>query len=289
MLKLKGSIVALVTPFSGGDVDAKRLRELVDFHLQSGTDGIVPVGTTGESPTLSRDEKALVIKTVVKAAKGRVPVIAGTGTNDTRATVEYTKMAKELGADAALVVAPYYNKPTQEGLFRHYEAVAKVGLPVVLYNVPGRTAVTIAPETTARLAKVKNIIATKEAAGNVEFVTQIRALCDLAIVSGDDSLTLPMMALGATGVISVAANVAPGPVAEMCALANKGDGTRARELHERLFPLFKGLFLETSPAPVKAAMKLMGLGNGELRLPLVEVTAPTLEKVRGILKALELA
>ena len=284
-----GSYVALVTPFSKGDVDLKKLKELVDFHLQNGTDGIIPVGTTGESPVLDHDEKAAVIKTVVKQAKGRVPVVAGTGSNDTRATIEYTKMAKELGADGALIVNPYYNKPTQEGLFRHYEAIAKaVAIPICLYNVPGRTAVTMTPETTARLSKIKTIVATKEASGNVEAVTQIRALCGITILSGDDALTLPMMVLGATGVISVAANVAPRAVADLCAAANKGDFATARKMHERLFPLFKGLFIETSPAPVKFAMKAMGLLNGELRLPLVEVTPPTEEKVRAILKGLEL-
>ena len=218
-----------------------------------------------------------------------MPVVAGTGSNDTRSTIEYTRMAKELGADAALIVTPYYNKPTQEGLFRHYEAVAKAAnIPICLYNVPSRTAVTMTPETTARLAKVKNIVAIKEASGNLEAVTQIRALCGITIMSGDDSLTLPMMALGATGVISVAANVAPRPVADLCDAANKGDFKRARALHERLFPLFKGLFIETSPAPVKFAMKAMGLLNGEIRLPLVEVTPPTEEKVKAVLKGLEL-
>jgi 4-hydroxy-tetrahydrodipicolinate synthase len=198
-------------------------------------------------------------------------------------------MAKELGADAALIVTPYYNKPTQEGLFRHYEAVAKaVNLPICLYNVPGRTAVNMTPETQIRLSKVKNIVATKEAAGSVEAITQIRMSSSLKILSGDDSMTLAMMACGAGGVISVAANVAPRPVADLCAAAAKGDFARAREIHERLFGLFKVLFIETSPAPVKYAMKAMGLLNGELRLPLVEVTPPTEEKVRAILKGLEL-
>jgi 4-hydroxy-tetrahydrodipicolinate synthase len=284
-----GSYVALVTPFSKNEVDLKKLKELVDFHLQNGTNGLIPVGTTGESPVLDHDEKAAIIKTVVKQVKGRVPVVAGTGTNDTRTTIELTRMAKELGADAALIVTPYYNKPTQEGLFRHYEAVAKsAAIPICLYNVPSRTAVSMTPETTARLSKIKTIVATKEASGNVEAVTQIRALCDITIISGDDSLTLPMMVLGATGVISVAANVAPRAVADLCAAAGKSDFASARKMHERLFPLFKGLFIETSPAPVKFALKAMGLLNGEIRLPLVEVTPPTEEKVKTILKGLEL-
>src|SRR5262245_38547435 len=181
----EGSYVALVTPFANGEVDVRKLRDLVDFHVKNGTDGIVPVGTTGESPVLSKDEKAEIIRTVVKAARGKVPVVAGTGTNDTRTTIENTRMAEELGADAALVVSPYYNKPTQAGLFRHYEAVAgATRLPLCLYNVPSRAAVTIAPETTARLSKIKNIVATKESTGNVEFVTQIRALCGITIISG---------------------------------------------------------------------------------------------------------
>ncbi len=284
-----GSYVALVTPFSKGALDTRKLKELVDFHLQNGTDGLIPVGTTGESPVLTHDEKAAIIKTVVKQAKGKVPVVAGTGSNDTAATIETTKMAQKLGADGALIVTPYYNKPTQEGLFRHYEAVANaVSIPICLYNVPSRTAVNMTPETQARLSSVKDIVATKEASGNVEAVTQIRSLCDLKIMSGDDSLTLPMMALGATGVISVAANVAPRAIADLCTAANKGDFATARAMHERLFALFKGLFIETSPAPVKYAMKAMGLLNGELRLPLVQVTPPTEEKVKAILKELEL-
>jgi 4-hydroxy-tetrahydrodipicolinate synthase len=286
----EGSYVALVTPFSNGKVDTKKLKDLVDFHLQNGTHGIVPVGTTGESPTLSKEEKADVIKTVVKTVRGRVPVVAGTGTNDTRGSIEYTKAARELGADAALVVTPYYNKPTQEGLYRHYEAIAKsVDLPLCLYNVPGRTSVNLLPETVARLAKIKTIAAIKEASGNVEQVTQIRALCAIRIVSGEDSLTYPILCLGGVGVISVAANVVPKAIAEMCEAALKGDHKRARELHERYFALNKVLFIETNPAPVKTAMKMMGLLNGQLRLPLCEMSEANEAKLRDALKQYELA
>jgi len=286
----EGSYVALVTPFSNGKVDTKKLKDLVDFHLQNGTHGIVPVGTTGESPTLSKDEKADVIKTVVKTVRGRVPVVAGTGTNDTRGSIEYTKAARELGADAALVVTPYYNKPTQEGLYRHYEAISRAAdLPLCLYNVPGRTSVNLLPETVARLAKIKNVSAIKEASGNVEQVTQIRSLCAIRIVSGEDSLTYPILCLGGIGVISVAANIVPKAVAEMCEAALKGDHKRARELHERYFALNKALFIETNPAPVKTAMKMMGLLNGQLRLPLCEMSEANEAKLRDALKQYELA
>jgi 4-hydroxy-tetrahydrodipicolinate synthase len=284
-----GSYVALVTPFANGKVDLKKLKELVDFHLKNGTHGLVPVGTTGESPTLTREEKADVIRTVVKAARGRVPVVAGTGSNDTRSTVEMTRAAKELGADAALIVTPYYNKPTQEGLFRHYEAVSKaVDLPVCLYNVPGRTSVSLAPETVGRLAKLRNVRAIKEASGNLEAVTQIRTLCDIAIVSGDDALTWPMMALGARGVISVAANVAPRGIADLCEAALKGDLKRALELHQRWFALSKILFIETSPTPVKTALKMMGMLNGQVRQPLWEMSEANEAKLRDALKSYEL-
>lgn len=284
-MNLEGNFVAIVTPFSSGEVDLPRLRELVDFQLQNGTTGFCPAGTTGESPTLTRDEKASVVKTVVEMTRGKARVFAGTGTYDTRSSVELTKMARELGADGALVVTPYYNKPTQEGLYRHYEAIAKASpLPIILYNVPSRTSVSLAPETTARLSKIKNIVGLKDASGDVEQVTQVRALCDIQILSGEDSLTYSIMALGGKGVISVAANVVPKQMNEMCAAANKGDFRGAREVHDRLFPLFRGLFLEANPIPVKTALKMMGKLNGELRLPLCEMSAASAEKLGRILK-----
>jgi len=282
-------MVAIVTPFAGAKVDLALLRELVEWHIKSGTDAIVPVGTTGESPTLSHDEKADVIRTVVKTVKGRVPVIAGSGTNDTRTTIENTKMAKELGADAALVVAPYYNKPSQEGLFLHYEAVAKaVHIPICIYNVPSRSVVNILPATVARLAKIRNIVAIKEACGSLEQCAQIHNECDITVVSGDDSLTFPMMAQGATGVISVAANIIPKEMAELCAAAKKGDYKRARQVHLKYLTLMRTLFIEPSPVPVKTAMKWMGRGTGDVRLPLCGMTEASQAKLKDVLKAVEL-
>lgn len=282
----QGSLVALVTPFRGGAVDVDALDEIVRFHIEHGTSGIVPLGTTGESPTLDTDERAAVLRAVVARCRGKIPVIAGTGTNDTRTSIAYTRQAKALGADAALLVTPYYNKPTQEGLFRHFEAVARaVDLPIVLYNIPGRSAVGLAPETIARLAKVKGVVALKESSGNPETVTQVRAVCDLAILSGDDNLTYPIMALGGKGAISVLANILPRECAALCDAMLRGDFRKGLALHEKLYPLAKALFLETNPIPVKTAMKLLGRGNGELRLPLCEMSAPATEKLAAGLRA----
>lgn len=287
MLKTEGSFVALVTPYANDAVDLAKVRELVDFHLENGTAGFCPVATTGESPSLSRDEKAAVIRAVVERARGKALVFPGTGTYNTRETVEQTRMARELGADGALLVTPYYNKPTQEGLYRHYEAVARAvpGFPLMLYNVPGRTGVSLAPETTARLSRIPGIVALKDASGNVEQVTQVRALCDIQILSGEDSLTFPILCLGGRGVVSVAANVVPRAVADLCRAALAGELARARQIHERYFPLFKDLFLETNPIPVKTALRLMGRCNGELRLPLCEMSQPNAERLEKTLRA----
>jgi len=286
MMNLQGSFVALVTPYQAGAVDLKTVQELVEFHIANGTTGLCPAATTGEGPVLSSQEKSDIIKTVVKTAKGKLKVLPGTGTYDTADSIEQTKMAKELGADGALMVTPYYNKPTQEGLFRHYEAVAKaVNIPIMLYTVPGRTGVNISPETTARLSKIKTIIAIKDASGNVEQVTQTRKLCDIQILSGEDSLTLPMMCLGAVGVVSVAANIIPKGVADMVAAANKGDVAKAREIHERYFQIFKDLFIETNPIPVKTALKKMGMYGGEFRLPMCEMSPANEERLEKTLKA----
>jgi 4-hydroxy-tetrahydrodipicolinate synthase len=285
-MKLEGSFVALVTPYKNGAVDLEKVKELVDFHLKNGTNGFCPVATTGEGPSLTREEKASVIKTVVSMTRGKAVVFPGTGTYNTQESIEQTRMARELGAEGALMVTPYYNKPTQEGLFRHFEAVAAaVPLPIMLYNVPGRTGVSLAPETTARLSKIPAIVALKDASGNVEQVTQVRALCDIQILSGEDSLTFPILCLGGKGVVSVASNVAPKGVAEMCRAAAKGDLAGAREIHDRYFALFKDLFIETNPGPVKAALRMMGMYGGELRLPLVPVSAATEEKLRRTLQA----
>src|SRR6185295_7738428 len=284
-MKLNGSFVALVTPYSKGDVDLPKVKELVEFHIKNGTTGICPVATTGEGPVLTHDERANIIKTVVDTARGKALVFPGTGTYNTRESIEQTKMAKELGADGALIVTPYYNKPTQEGLYRHYEAIAKaVDLPIMLYNVPSRTGVSMAPETTARLAKIKNIVALKDASGNVEQVTQLRALSDLQILSGEDSLTFPILCMGGVGVVSVAANVVPKQIADMVAAANRGEVEKARQIHDRYFELFKNLFIETNPIPVKTALKKMGMYNGEMRLPMCEMMPANEEKLDKTLR-----
>jgi 4-hydroxy-tetrahydrodipicolinate synthase len=284
-MKLQGSFVALVTPYSKGEVDLPKVRELVEFHLKNGTTGICPVATTGEGPVLTLDERANIIKTVVDTARGKALVFPGTGTYNTRESIEQTKMAKELGADGALIVTPYYNKPTQEGLYRHYKAIAEaVAIPIMLYNVPVRTGVSMAPETTARLAMIKNIVALKDASGNVEQVTQLRALSDIQILSGEDSLTFSILCLGGVGVVSVAANVIPRPVADMTAAVLKGELEKARQIHDRYFELFKNLFIETNPIPVKTALKKMGMYNGEMRLPMCEMSAANEEKLDKTLR-----
>ncbi|HLF94918.1 MAG TPA: 4-hydroxy-tetrahydrodipicolinate synthase [Planctomycetota bacterium] len=285
-MKLEGSFVALVTPYSKGEVDLQKVRELVDFHVKNGTSGLCPAATTGEGPSLSPEEKAAVIKAVVETARGKALVFPGTGTYNTQESIAQTKMAKELGADGALVVTPYYNKPTQEGLFRHFEAISKgaTGFPLILYNVPSRTGVSLNVETTARLSKIKTIVALKDASGNVEQVTQLRALSDIQILSGEDSLTFPILCLGGRGVISVAANIIPKAVAEMCAAVLKGDLEKGRQIHDRYFEVFKGLFIETNPIPVKTALKKMGMYNGEMRLPMCEMTAANGEKLEKVLK-----
>ena len=273
-MKLEGTFVALVTPFADGRVDLRKVRELAAFHLAGGVRGFCPVATTGESPTVTPDEKAGIIRVLVGMTRGRALVFPGTGTNDTRTTIEQTRMARELGADGALLVTPYYNKPTQEGLYRHYTAIWEaVGFPVVAYNVPGRTGANLSPETTARLSKIRTIVGLKDASGDVGRVTRVRALCDIAILSGEDALTYPILCLGGRGVISVAANLIPREVSRMCEAALRGDFRRARAIHDRYHPLFDDLFLETNPIPVKTALRKMGKLNGDLRLPLCGMSA----------------
>jgi len=283
-----GSIVALVTPFkSNFDVDFDAYARLVDFHLENGTDGIVPCGCTGEAATLSHDEQKQCIQFVVERVAGKVPVIAGAGSNNTREAINLTAFSKEVGADAALLITPYYNKPTPAGQIAHYTTIAaKVDIPIILYNVPGRTGTKMLPETVAELNKIDNIVAIKEACGSVDQVSQILGLCDITVVSGDDSLTLPMMAVGATGVISVAANVVPDRMAGLCAAAAKGDLDTARRIHFELLPLFKGLFFETNPMPAKATLAKMGLIENVLRLPLTPALPETEAKMSPILKVL---
>lgn len=282
----KGSIVALITPFRNGKVDEKALGDLVEFHVKNGTDAILPCGTTGESATLDHSEHIMVIRMVIDSASGRIPVIAGTGSNSTAEAIHLTREAQKIGANAALLVSPYYNKPTNEGLFLHYKAIAEaVDIPLILYNIPSRTGKNMEPETIARLSEIKNIVAVKEASGIMDQTSQIASLCKITILSGDDSLTLPLMALGATGVISVAANVVPDRVAALTRAWLEGDPQKARKLHYELLPLFKALFLETNPIPVKAALAAMGKISEEYRLPLCKMSPGNRDKLVSVLSS----
>ncbi|HLB95054.1 MAG TPA: 4-hydroxy-tetrahydrodipicolinate synthase [Nitrospiria bacterium] len=284
---LTGSMVALVTPFRKGRVDEKALRGLIEFQIQGGTSAIVPCGTTGESATLSHSEHNRVIELTVKAVRGRVPVIAGTGSNSTAEAIALTRHAKKVRADGALLICPYYNRPTQEGLYRHFKAIAKaVDLPLVLYNIPSRTGVNLLPTTAARLLEFPTIIAMKESSGSLQQISDLIGLCGdrLTVISGDDALTLPIIALGGQGVISVAANLVPKDCAELVKAALKGDGERARRLHYRLSPLTDALFLETNPIPVKAALELMGRCSGEVRLPLCPMADANHERLKKAMK-----
>ncbi|MBM4123158.1 MAG: 4-hydroxy-tetrahydrodipicolinate synthase [Nitrospira sp.] len=282
-----GSLVAIVTPFRNGKVDERALGDLIEFQIANGTDGIVPCGTTGESATLSHEEHDRVVGVTVEAVRRRVSVIAGTGSNSTDEAIALTQHAKAAGADGALLITPYYNKPMQEGLFRHYKAVAEaVDLPLVLYNIPGRTAVNMTPATVARLSAVRNIVAIKEGAGSVQQVSEIIQACGdrMTVLSGDDALTLPMMAVGAKGVITVTANIAPADMAAMVDAFAAGNLAEAKRLHHKLYPLFTALFYETNPIPVKAALAMMGKIDGELRLPLSPMATDTREKLARVMK-----
>ncbi len=281
-------MVALVTPFSNNRVDEARLRDLVEFQIANGTNVLVPCGTTGESATLSMAEHRRVIELTVQTAAGRVLVMAGTGSNNTTEAIELTKTAKEVGANGALLIAPYYNKPTQEGLYRHFLAIAEAtNFPFVLYNIQSRTAVNVLPETIARIAGAcPLLVGVKEASGNLEQISTLHSLIGgrVALLSGDDALTLPMMAVGGQGVISVVANIAPRQTADLVSACLEGDFRDALPLHERLLPLVRAMFLETSPAPIKAAMEMLGMCSQELRLPLVPVMEATRVKVRQALE-----
>ncbi len=271
-MEFKGLYTALVTPFNNGNVDFEKIKELVDIQLEAGVDGIVPMGTTGESPTLTTGDHLKVIGTVIKKVDGHCQVIAGTGANATFEAVLQTSAAKKMGADASLQVTPYYNKPTQEGLYRHFSKVADVGLPIVLYNVPGRSSLAIAIETIKRLSTHPYIVAVKEAGGSVDRVSEILDCCDIAVLSGDDALTLPMMSVGAKGVISVASNLYPKPFKEMIDAGLAGNWNKAREIHFKYYRLMKAIFVETNPAPIKAAMARVGLINEEYRLPICPIS-----------------
>ncbi len=261
-----GSMVALVTPFKRGNIDEAKIRELIEFQVSKGTDAICPCGCTGEAATLNHEEQVRIIQITVETVNKRVKVIAGTGSNSTEEALLLTRRAKEVGADGALMITPYYNKPTQRGLMLHYEKIAaEVDLPIMLYNVPGRTGVNMLPETVATLSRIDNIVAIKEASGNVDQVSAILNMCDINVLSGDDSLTLPMLAIGAKGVVSVAANVAPAEVAALIDSFRSGNIEEAQRIHYQLLPLFKALFCETNPIPVKCALSMMGLIENELR------------------------
>ncbi|MBS3100883.1 4-hydroxy-tetrahydrodipicolinate synthase [Candidatus Woesearchaeota archaeon] len=289
----KGAMTAIVTPFTEkGSIDEEALRKLVEFQIKNRIDGLVPCGTTGESPTLDYDEHEKVIEIVIDAAKGKVPVIAGTGSNSAKEAIEMTRHAADAGANASLQVCPYYNKPTQEGLYRHFSAIANaVDIPIVIYNIQGRTGVNIETSTLARLAKEhSNIVGVKEASGNVSQIMEV--INDLPkgfdVLSGDDNLTLPLMALGGKGVISVASNIIPREMHDMCEFALKGNLEKARQIHYRLLPLFKGIFIETNPIPIKAALAMKGMIKEAYRLPMCEMKAENREKLRKILADLKI-
>ena len=281
-----GTFTALVTPFRNGEVDVEALEGMVEFQIQHGVSGLVPCGTTGETPAMSEAEDRVVVETVMRVTNGRVPVIAGTGSNSTDMAIKYTRMAQEVGADGSLQVAPYYNKPTQEGLYRHFAAIAEsTDLPLVLYNIPGRTGVTISAETMARLAEIPNIVGVKDSTLSMNMISDVISLCgeEFDVLSGDDPMTLPLIALGGRGVISVASNVAPGAVSDMVRALLEGDWERGRELHYELLPLFRALFVETNPIPVKTAASLLGLCSDEMRLPLVPMEGENLRLLQETL------
>ncbi len=283
----EGIFTALITPFRDGKVDEAALRALVEQQIAAGITGLVPCGSTGESATLSHDEHNAVIDIVISAADGRVPVIAGTGSNNTREAIALTRHAKEAGATGALLLSPYYNKPTQEGLVAHFEAIAdETGLPLVLYNIPGRTASNVLPETIARLAEHECIVGVKEACGDLDQISQLISLCpaDFSVLSGDDSLLLPLLSIGGKGSIAVTSNVAPKAMLNLYAATQAGEFGHARDIHYKLLPLFKALFYETNPIPVKAALALMGLVDDEIRLPLTTLTQPNRERLQAVLK-----
>lgn len=282
-----GSLVAIVTPFRKGKVDERALADLIEWQIANGTNGIVPCGTTGESATLSHDEHNRVIELTVEVVRRRVPVVAGTGSNSTDEAIALTKHAKQAGADAALLITPYYNKPTQEGLYRHYRAVAEaVDLPLVLYNIPGRTGVNMLPATIARLTTLPTIVGVKEGSGSVQQASDLVLMCGnrLTVLAGDDALTLPMMAVGGKGVITVTANIVPAEMARLVASFAEGKIEEARRIHFKLSPLFAALFFETNPIPVKEALSLMGKIDPELRLPLCPMANDTREKLIQALK-----
>jgi 4-hydroxy-tetrahydrodipicolinate synthase len=287
----EGISTAIITPFRDGEIDEAALRALIDRQIDAGIDALVPCGSTGESATMSHREHARVIEITVSAVRGRVAVLAGTGSNNTREAIDLTQAAKAAGADGALLISPYYNRPTQNGIYEHYKAIAEqTGFPLVVYNIPGRTGSNIAPGTLARLASVDNIVGVKEACGDIDQIAHVIDQCPdgFAIVSGDDAMTLPLVALGGHGLIATSANVAPVEMTQLVRACLDGDMPRARALHYKLMPLFDVLFCETNPIPVKAALALMGLIDGEIRLPLLKMTEANRERLQVVLKELGL-
>lgn len=286
---LKGSMVALATPFKDDEVDVRALQRLVEFHIREGTSAVVPCGTTGESATLSHEEHEQVIEVIIQTARGRIPVIAGTGSNNTEEALRLTRAAQQAGANAALLISPYYNKPTQEGLYRHFRTIAEaVSIPLILYNIASRTGVNIEPETFARLSKIPNIVGVKESSGSLEQMSRIKLATGktFALISGDDALTLPVLAIGGVGVISVVANIVPGKVARMCKAFVRGRMGEARRLHEELLPITRAMFLETNPIPVKTAMGLMKLiDDARLRLPMCPMGDGNFLKLKEVLRS----
>jgi len=283
----RGVLTALVTPFRGGEVDEPALRELVEWQIEAGVDGLVPCGSTGEAATLSHPEHRRVVEIVVESARGRLPVVAGTGSNNTREAVELTQHARDAGADGALLISPYYNKPTQEGIFLHYAEIARqTRFPLVVYNIPSRTGSNLLPATLARLADLDHLVGVKEACGDLGQIGQVIAQCapDFAVLSGDDALTLPLLALGGCGVISTSSNAAPGEMVALVRAFEGGDLVAAQRLHMQLLPLFEALFCETNPIPVKAALGLMGRCGPEIRLPLTPLGEAAREALQGVLK-----
>ena len=282
----KGAMVAIVTPFKNDQIDEKALRELIEFQIDNGTDAIVPCGTTGESATLTHEEHDRVIEITIDAVKKRVPVIAGTGSNNTAEALRLTKHAYEAGADGALIVCPYYNRPTQEGLYQHFKTIAEsVPIPILPYNIPSRTGVNLIPEMVAKLAKIKNIVGIKEASGSIKQMSDVINLCDrdFAVLSGDDIFTLPLMAMGGTGIISVISNVAPADMAGLVDAFTVGDMVRAKALHHKMSALIDALFIEVNPIPVKAALALMGKIEYEYRLPLCKMAEANFEKLKNVM------
>ncbi len=284
---LKGAITAIVTPFKNGSLDEAAYRELIEFQIKGGIQGIVPCGTTGESPTLSHAEHKRVVETCIDQVKKRVPVIAGSGSNNTAEAVELTKHAQKAGADYALMITPYYNKPTQEGLYQHYKTVAaQTKIPIVVYNVPGRTSLNLLPETMARLAELPNIVGLKDATGDLKQGAKTLELCGdkITVLSGDDFTTFPLLCVGGMGVISVVSNVVPGDMAGMCNAFFAGDLKKARELHYKMWPLTEAMFYETNPVPVKTALKLMGKITGEVRQPLCPMSTANEDKLKKVMQ-----